>query len=347
MEERDVVTITLKGEETKKYFLDRIGRSFGVTFKKIPKEPIILEEKGGKKNSVEMFSDLLELKLIKDVSFETSCCDEEEIEVPKVSKEVKIDQISLITDNIEENDASVEKKNVSKHRGQNRREIINYLSKKGEETFSSRDVANELNISYITTKRILEKLVKEKYLEKQIISARKTKYFVILQNNERKNNLEEQKRKNENIDESVKNEKASQKVDNDWAEKRKEEAISKQTEKTKKILQLFCKGKNYEGVLKKIFRVDWFETCRLSSELSSEENNVLPEILITLENEAITRSEDEAGKFEVDVVWRIYALNRLGLEVKRNVARSQEVINDLLEKGMIYDSGNMEYELIS
>ena len=43
MKENDVIIITLKGENTKKYFLDKIAPNFGVRFKEIPKESLEIE----------------------------------------------------------------------------------------------------------------------------------------------------------------------------------------------------------------------------------------------------------------------------------------------------------------
>ena len=43
MKENDVIIITLKGENTKKYFLNKIAPNFGVRFKEIPKESLEIE----------------------------------------------------------------------------------------------------------------------------------------------------------------------------------------------------------------------------------------------------------------------------------------------------------------
>ena len=45
----DVILIKLKGKKAKEYVLNYMARQMKITFKEIPKEEIVLQEKGKKK----------------------------------------------------------------------------------------------------------------------------------------------------------------------------------------------------------------------------------------------------------------------------------------------------------
>ena len=64
MKENDVITITLKGKDAKKYFLERTTEKLGIRFQEIPKDSLILEEIGSSKMAVEIFKDALEMNFL-------------------------------------------------------------------------------------------------------------------------------------------------------------------------------------------------------------------------------------------------------------------------------------------
>lgn len=47
----DIILIKLKGKKAKEYVLNYMARQMRITFKEIPKEEIVLQEKGKKRNS--------------------------------------------------------------------------------------------------------------------------------------------------------------------------------------------------------------------------------------------------------------------------------------------------------
>ena len=64
MKINDTSIVILKGENSKKYFLERITADKGIRFKEIPEGDITLEERGSSVETTEIFRDLLERKLL-------------------------------------------------------------------------------------------------------------------------------------------------------------------------------------------------------------------------------------------------------------------------------------------
>ena len=84
------------------------------------------------------------------------------------------------------------------------------------------------------------------------------------------------------------------------------------------------------------------------NKLLFEEKDILPEIIKKLNNEAISydKLSETEGKYNVDPTWRVFALNRLGIERRFNISPSQEVIQKLLSKGLIYKNAEGIYEIM-
>mgnify|MGYP002592528151 CR=1 FL=1 len=139
---------------------------------------------------------------------------------------------------------------------------------------------------------------------------------------------------------------ATEKTELEIAEK--EEAERRQTEETKQILKLFYKTQSHNKVLREIFKQERFDVEYVRTKLLFEEKDILPEIIKKLNNEAISydKLSETEGKYNVDPTWRVFALNRLGIERRFNVSPSQEVIQKLLAKGLIYKNAEGIYEIM-
>lgn len=91
MNKADTITITLKGEKSKKYLLDKMSKELGIRFAKIPQEELVIEEQGDdSKISVELFKDFLSLNILDEVEFSAGSSPKiatEEVHLP-VKKEV-------------------------------------------------------------------------------------------------------------------------------------------------------------------------------------------------------------------------------------------------------------------
>ena len=139
---------------------------------------------------------------------------------------------------------------------------------------------------------------------------------------------------------------ATEKTELEIAEK--EEAERRQTEETKQILKQFYKTQSHNKVLREIFKQERFDVEHVRNKLLFEEKDILPEIIKKLNNEAISydKLSETEGKYNVDPTWRVFALNRLGIERRFNVSPSQEVIQKLLAKGLIYKNAEGIYEIM-
>ena len=139
---------------------------------------------------------------------------------------------------------------------------------------------------------------------------------------------------------------ATEKTELEIAEK--EEAERRQTEETKQILKLFYKTQSHNKVLREVFKQERFDVEYVRSKLLFEEKDIFPKIIKTLDNEAIIydKLSETEGKYNVDPTWRVFALNRLGIERRLNVSPSQEVIQKLLAKGLIYKNAEGIYEIM-
>ena len=139
---------------------------------------------------------------------------------------------------------------------------------------------------------------------------------------------------------------ATEKTELEIAEK--EEAERRQTEETKQILKLFYKTQSHNKVLREIFKQERFDVEYVRNKLLFEEKDIFPKIIKTLDNEAIIydKLSETEGKYNVDPTWRVFALNRLGIERRFNVSPSQEVIQKLLAKGLIYKNAEGMYEIM-
>ena len=139
---------------------------------------------------------------------------------------------------------------------------------------------------------------------------------------------------------------ATEKTELEIAEK--EEAERRQTEETKQILKLFYKTQSHNKVLMEIFKQERFDVEYVRNKLLFEEKDILPEIIKKLNNEAISydKLSETEGKYNVDPTWRVFALNRLGIERRFNISPSQEVIQKLLAKGLIYKNAEGIYEIM-
>ena len=139
---------------------------------------------------------------------------------------------------------------------------------------------------------------------------------------------------------------ATEKTELEIAEK--EEAERRQTEETKQILKLFYKTQSHNKVLREIFKQERFDVEYVRNKLLFEEKDILPEIIKKLNNEAISydKLSETEGKYNVDPTWRVFALKRLGIERRFNISPSQEVIQKLLAKGLIYKNAEGIYEIM-
>ena len=68
----DVILIKLKGKKAKEYVLNYMARQMKITFKEIPKEEIVLQEKGKKEIARHIFEQSLEQDFCSEIEFEVT-----------------------------------------------------------------------------------------------------------------------------------------------------------------------------------------------------------------------------------------------------------------------------------
>ena len=94
----DIILIKLKGKKAKEYVLNYMARQMRITFKEIPKEEIVLQEKGKKEIARHIFEQSLEQDFCSEIEFEVTNEDkllkEKEAKNEKLAPEVQkiIDQ---------------------------------------------------------------------------------------------------------------------------------------------------------------------------------------------------------------------------------------------------------------
>lgn len=160
MKENDVIIITLKGENTKKYFLNKIAPNFGVRFKKIPKESLVIEVKVNSKKSLKIIKDLLEMNFFKESDFQVE-------ENPKHEEGEYVECKKSQNNNKEMNDTQ--------------REILDYMKKHKGQYFAIRELAYYTKHTETKVKTILESL-REMNLIKAIKFRNGRTYFYISKN---------------------------------------------------------------------------------------------------------------------------------------------------------------------
>ena len=68
----DIILIKLKGKKAKEYVLNYMARQMRITFKEIPKEEIVLQEKGKKEIARHIFEQSLEQDFCSEIEFEVT-----------------------------------------------------------------------------------------------------------------------------------------------------------------------------------------------------------------------------------------------------------------------------------
>ena len=72
----------------------------------------------------------------------------------------------------------------------------------------------------------------------------------------------------------------------------------------------------------------------------------LTEVISALAGEAIQYDTNTEGTYIVDNLWRTYALVRLGKKDLKEEYPNELMIDRLLDKGLIFEKENQEYDII-
>lgn len=330
MKENNVITITLKGKDAKKYFLEKTTEKLGVRFQEIPKDALILEEIGSSKIAVEIFKDALEMNFLEDVEFQ----------VGKITKQTE-------GENVESENLSISTngKPNRKGLGDNQREILRFMENHRGEEFS----INSLSIAtdYIKSKLriILPNLVKRNLIERKKIKNSYV-YFCIAEDKTVDENVElipettEMESDQLDIEDSISMEKTTEKT----SETLEEKALAKQSAETKRVRELFTMPK-YLHILNNIFKNDSFSVEAIRRKCNYEEATALTEVIRVLSGEAIQYSPDDDDIYNVNIIWRTYSLIRLG-QKDIETEKSSEIIELLLTKGLIYEEPEGKYNIV-
>ena len=419
----DIILIKLKGKKAKEYVLNYMARQMRITFKEIPKEEIVLQEKGKKEIARHIFEQSLEQDFCSEIEFEVT--NEDKLLKEKEAKKKAIEEAEKkATENAAKKAAGEAERKAAENAAKKaaeeaERKTAENATKKERKTqqikgkkkdvlivinalkprkISTRYVADALGIKYSEAKKELEELVTMGFAEREKLSRKNLKFY-ISKKGERKaskfkvdvskiikgeKQLEEYKKELEKAEKTNPEEasetktvitekpeleiakkeepettekpepeitkkeepEATEKTELEIAEK--EEAERRQTEETKQILKLFYKTQSHNKVLREIFKQERFDVEYVRNKLLFEEKDILPEIIKKLNNEAISydKLSETEGKYNVDPTWRVFALNRLGIERRFNISPSQEVIQKLLAKGLIYKNAEGIYEIM-
>lgn len=407
----DIILIKLKGKKAKEYVLNYMARQMRITFKEIPKEEIVLQEKGKKEIARHIFEQSLEQDFCSEIEFEVT--NEDKLLKEKEAKKKAIEEAEKkatenaakkaageaerkaaenaakkaaeeaerkATDEAAENAAKKAAEEAERKTAENatkkerktqqikgkKKDVLIVINALKPRKISTRYVADALGIKYSEAKKELEELVTMGFAEREKLSRKNLKFY-ISKKGERKaskfkvdvskiikgeKQLEEYKKELEKAEKTNPEEASetktviTEKPELEIAEK--EEAERRQTEETKQILKLFYKTQSHNKVLREIFKQERFDVEYVRNKLLFEEKDILPEIIKKLNNEAISydKLSETEGKYNVDPTWRVFALNRLGIERRFNISPSQEVIQKLLAKGLIYKNAEGIYEIM-
>lgn len=140
------VTITLKGNNSKKVFLDKISQDSGIHFKNVPKATIILETNDCIATS--FFGDFSKLNLLNEVEFKGL----------DVTTEVKSQEKNF------------------KSLGIKQKEVLQFLKSRPMQSFSTREILQNVWVSETNLKRILVSLI-ERNLIKKTTNIGMVKYY--------------------------------------------------------------------------------------------------------------------------------------------------------------------------
>lgn len=416
----DIILIKLKGKKAKEYVLNYMARQMRITFKEIPKEEIVLKEKGKKEIARHIFEQSLEQDFCSEIEFEVT--NEDKLLKEKETKKKVVEEAEKkatentakkaaeeaerkATEEVAEEEERIVAQNATKKERKNtqriqgtKKDVLIVINALKPRKISTRYVADALGIKYSEAKKELEELVTMGFAEREKLSRKNLKFY-ISKKGERKaskfkvdvskiikgeKQLEEYKKELEKAEKTNPEEasetktvitekpeleiakkeepettekpepeitkkeepEATEKTELEIAEK--EEAERRQTEETKQILKLFYKTQSHNKVLREIFKQERFDVEYVRNKLLFEEKDILPEIIKKLNNEAISydKLSETEGKYNVDPTWRVFALKRLGIERRFNISPSQEVIQKLLAKGLIYKNAEGIYEIM-
>lgn len=389
MKINDTSIVILKGENAKKYFLERITADKGIRFKEIPEGDITLEERGSSVETTEIFRDLLERKLLEEVEFKTGEY-EKKTELKKEKRHEEAEKTEIKEEKGQEEEAEKEKKEeiikpskakkrkASKGLGDSQRAILDYL-KDHEAGRTINDMIQDTIHSKCRLRQILQSLMGRKLIERKKVdkvyvyfcinrTAEKSAEAEAVQADETDDNQfnataeSKEEAENKQAEESsevskkeeaksetpVKNEESSksEKIQNALAiEQRRKEAITKQSSETKRIVNLFVKPK-YLHVLHEIFKNDSFSVEAIRKKSDFADAKALTEVISALAGEAIQYDTNAEGTYIVDNLWRTYALVRLGKKDLKEEYPNELMIDRLLDKGLIFEKENQEYDII-
>ena len=130
------VTITLKGNNSKKFFLDKISQDSGIHFKNVPKARIIIETRDLSK-ATSFFKDFSNLNLLNEVEFE----------------------------GLELSEVKSQEKNF-KSLGIKQKKVLDFFKYKPCQPFSVKEILQQVWVSETNLKRILGSLIERNLIKK-------------------------------------------------------------------------------------------------------------------------------------------------------------------------------------
>ena len=326
MKENNVITITLKGKDAKKYFLEKTTEKLGVRFQEIPKDALILEEIGSSKIAVEIFKDALEMNFLEDVDFK----------VGKITKQTEGENVE--SENLPSNTNG---KPNRKGLGNDQIKILRFMENHRGEEFSINNLSIATNYIKSKLRIILPNLVKRNLIERKKIKNSYV-YFCIAEDKTVDENVElipettEIESDQLDIEAPISMEETSETLE--------EKALAKQSSETKRIRELFTTPK-YLHILNNIFKNDSFSVEAIRRKCNYEEATALTEVIKVLFGEAIQYSPDDDDIYNVNSIWRTYSLVRLG-QKDIETEKSSEIIELLLTKGLIYEEPQGKYNIV-
>ena len=207
----DVILIKLKGKKAKEYVLNYMARQMKITFKEIPKEEIVLQEKGKKEIARHIFEQSLEQDFCSEIEFEVT--NEDKLLKEKEAKKKAIEEAEKkATENAAKKAAGEAERKAAENAAKKaaeeaakkaaeeaERKTAENATKKERKTqqikgkkkdvlivinalkprkISTRYVADALGIKYSEAKKELEELVTMGFAEREKLSRKNLKFYI-------------------------------------------------------------------------------------------------------------------------------------------------------------------------
>lgn len=326
MQKTDIITITLKGAKAKEYFLKRITENLGIRFKEIPKEPLVIEEKGNSEMAVEIFKKALELKFLEEVQF-------------KVEESHKLTEPNKEEDSISNNDKD---KANEKGLGDVQLMVLSFLKEHSGKEFLLGELSCNTDCIKSKLKVVLESLLKRNLIEKK--KTTNGDVYFVAKNDEVDKNAEliPADTETESVQSDITD--STQLLKDETSDFLREEALANTPSETKRILELFTTPK-YLHILDFVFKDSTFSVEAARRKFDYSDREMLPDVIKVLSGEAIGYSDKDDSTYNVDNTWRAYVLCKLD-KISIESETFQNCIDSLLYKGLIYKDVEGKFNLM-